>query len=166
MPVYQETTEPNSCKRVVKFEKTPVMSTYLLAFVVGKFEWVEKVADTMIPVRVRVYTQPGDIFKAEFALETAVRCLAYLSAYFGISYPLETLDLVAISDFEAGAMENWGCIIFQTDCLLVDEDKTPLDTRIDVAYTIAHEIAHQWFGNLVTPAWWDSLWLNEGKYFK
>jgi aminopeptidase 2 len=138
------------------------MSTYLLAFLVGRFEWIEEVCTIVDShVTIRVYTAPGDVEKGRFALETSVRCLAYLTEYFGIAYPMEKLDLISVSDFEAGAMENWGCIIFAADCLFVDAT-TPLDTRIDVAYTIAHEIAHQWFGNLVTPAWWNSLWLNEG----
>lgn len=145
--------------KVVKFAPTPKMSTYLLAFIVGEFESVE--TSTKTGTLVRVFTTPGKIQQARFALETAKRALEFLNDYFDIPYALPVLDLIAIPDFSAGAMENWGAVTFRETALLVDEEHTPFVNRQRVAEVIAHELVHQWFGNLVTMEWWTHLWLNE-----
>lgn len=154
---------------IVKFSPTPKMSTYLLAFIVGDFEYVEKIT-TPSPsskmrggnVRVRVYTTPGKKHQAEFALDVTVKVLEFYEKYFAIPYPLKTLDMIAIPDFSSLAMENWGAITFREVGLLVDEKNTSTGSKELIAEVIAHELAHQWFGNLVTMEWWTHLWLNEG----
>ncbi|MBI3305721.1 M1 family metallopeptidase [Candidatus Nomurabacteria bacterium] len=153
---------------IVKFSPTPKMSTYLLAFIVGDFEYIE----SPLPLRrgsakgegvkVRVFTTPGKKHQAKFALECAVKTLEFYEKYFDIAYPLPVLDMIAIPDFTSGAMENWGAITYRESALLVDEDHSSLGNKQWVALVIAHEIAHQWFGNLVTMEWWTHLWLNEG----
>lgn len=145
---------------VVKFAPTPKMSTYLLAFIVGDFEYLEKKSKR--GVQVRVYTTPGKKHQAKFSLDCAVKTLDFYEAYFDIKYPLPVLDMIAIPDFSSGAMENWGAITYRESALLVDEDKSSLSNKQWVALVIAHELAHQWFGNLVTMEWWTHLWLNEG----
>lgn len=145
---------------VIKFAPSPKMSTYLLAFIVGDFEYIEKKSKR--GVMVRVYTVPGKIHQAKFALETTVKCLDFYEEYFDIPYPLNTLDMIAIPDFSSGAMENWGAITYRETALLFDEEKSSIANKQWVALVIAHELAHQWFGNLVTMEWWTHLWLNEG----
>jgi puromycin-sensitive aminopeptidase len=146
--------------KIISFEPTPVMSTYLLAFVVGKFEHIEK--KTKTGILVRVFVTPGKKKQAKFALEVACRTLDFYSYYFGIAYPIPVLDLIAIPDFAAGAMENWGAVTYRETALLVDEEHSSTINKQWVAVVIAHELAHQWFGNLVTMEWWTHLWLNEG----
>lgn len=146
--------------QIVKFSPTPKMSTYLVAFIVGDFEYIE--SKTVNNVKVRVFTTPGKKHQAKFALECAVKTLEFYEKYFNIKYPLPILDMIAIPDFTAGAMENWGAITYRESALLVDEDHSSLSNKQWVALVIAHEIAHQWFGNLVTMEWWTHLWLNEG----
>ena len=145
---------------IVRFSPTPKMSTYLLAFIIGNFEFVE--AKTNSGVLVRVFTTPGKVHQAGFALECTVKTLEFYEEYFDIPYPLPTLDMIAIPDFTSLAMENWGAITFREIGLLVDEKNTSISTKEMVAEVIAHELAHQWFGNLVTMEWWTHLWLNEG----
>ncbi|MEI6316241.1 MAG: M1 family metallopeptidase [bacterium] len=146
--------------KIVSFASTPKMSTYLLAFIVGNFEWLEQ--KTKSGVLVRVLTVPGKSHQGAFALDVTVRCLEFYEEYFGISYPLNTLDMIAIPDFSSLAMENWGAITFREIGLLFDEKHTSIAYKQLVALVIAHELAHQWFGNLVTMEWWTHLWLNEG----
>ena len=146
--------------KIVSFAPTPKMSTYLLAFIVGDFEWIEK--KTKKGVLVRIMTVPGKKHQATFALEVAVKGLEFYEKYFDIAYPLNTLDMVALPDFASAAMENWGAITYRETALLVDPDQTSLDSKRWVALVILHELAHQWFGNLVTMEWWTHLWLNEG----
>jgi len=177
--------------KVVSFAPTPKMSTYLLAFIVGEFEYVEGrtkvISGSSLPDKfsgprtredegpdhlkllsdstrtlVRVFTTAGKKHQAKFALDVAIRSLEFYNEYFGIPYPLPTLDLIAIPDFESAAMENWGAVTFRESAILVDEEKTSLSNKQWVAIVIAHELAHQWFGNLVTMRWWTDLWLNEG----
>jgi puromycin-sensitive aminopeptidase len=136
------------------------MSTYLLAFVYGQLEFLEK--NTKDDVAVRTYATPDNVEHTKFALDVAVKCLEFFNDYFGIDYPLEKCDLIALPDFASGAMENWGCITFREHALLVDPKNTSLATKQYVAMVVAHELAHQWFGNLVTMRWWTDLWLNEG----
>ncbi len=147
--------------KVVKFSPTPIMSTYLLAFIVGDFEYIEGWTKGK-KVKVRVFTTKGKTHQAKFALDVAIKSLEFYNEYFDIPYPLDTLDLIAIPDFESAAMENWGAVTFRETALLVDEEHTSLSNKQWVAIVIAHEIAHQWFGNLVTMHWWTDLWLNEG----
>ncbi len=146
--------------KIVEFAPTPKMSTYLLAYIVGEFEHIE--GKTKDNVLVRVFTTFGKKQQAKFALDVAIRCLEFYNTYFAIDYPLPTLDLIAIPDFAAGAMENWGAITYRESALLVDEERTSTGNKQWVALVIAHELAHQWFGNLVTMEWWTHLWLNEG----
>ncbi|XP_056457704.1 leucyl-cystinyl aminopeptidase isoform X1 [Gadus chalcogrammus] len=142
-----------------EFEKSSVnMSTYLVAFVVATFQSVSKnVSDTLVSV----YSVPEKKDHTVYALDTACKLLQFYNSYFDIAYPLKKLDLVAIPDFLAGAMENWGLITFRETSLLVNNQSSPLQKQL-IASVVAHELAHQWFGNLVTMSWWNDLWLNEG----
>ena len=142
------------------FVKTPIMSTYILAFVVGEFEYVED--KTKDGVLLRVFTQKGVKHQGQFALDTGKRALEFYNQYFGIPYPLPKMDQLAIPDFSAGAMENWGCITYREAALLVDPDNSSTAAKERIALTVCHEIAHQWFGNIVTMEWWTHLWLIEG----
>jgi puromycin-sensitive aminopeptidase len=144
----------------VKFASTPKMSTYLLAFIIGKFEFIEDLTEDGITVR--VFVAPGKKQQAKFALETAKGVLTFFNRYFKIKYPLPTLDMIAIPDFAAAAMENWGAVTYRETAILVDPKNTSTLAKQMVCLVIAHELAHQWFGNLVTMEWWTHLWLNEG----
>ncbi|KAF8929306.1 peptidase family M1-domain-containing protein [Dissophora ornata] len=162
MPIEQITMiEPE--EKTVHFEKTPVMSTYLVAWAVGDFEYVESTTTKLEnPVTCRVYTLPGLKEQGRFAVEITPKILEYFSEIFGTAYPLPKLDQIAVPDFDMGAMENWGLVTYRTVALLFDEKTSDLRFKEQVASTVAHELAHQWFGNLVTMEWWDHLWLNEG----
>ncbi len=155
-----EILEHESGYQIVKFAPTPKMSTYLLAFIVGDFEWIE--GKTKERTLVRIFTTPGKKKQAEFALDVTKKTLSFYNKYFGIPYPLPVLDVIAIPDFAAGAMENWGAITYRETAILVDPENSSLANKQWVAIVIAHELAHQWFGNLVTMEWWTHLWLNEG----
>ncbi|CAI2178500.1 20254_t:CDS:10 [Funneliformis geosporum] len=153
-------------KKEVKFNRTPIMSTYLVAFIVGDLGYIEahttgKHNDGK-PILMRVYALKGDEQHGEFALSVATQVLEYFAEVFGIPYPLPKCDMVAIPDFEAGAMENWGLITYRTIRILFDPKESDVKFKHRIAYTVSHELAHQWFGNLVTMEWWDHLWLNEG----
>jgi puromycin-sensitive aminopeptidase len=158
MPVVSETPQGADTKRV-QFAESPIMSTYLLALMVGEFECIEAQAEGTL---VRVWTTPGKKEQGRFALDVSCRLLQFYHGYFGIPYPLPKLDLIAIPDFAAGAMENWGAITYREVALLVDPAHSSAATKQRVAIIVAHEIAHMWFGNLVTMEWWNDLWLNEG----
>ncbi|XP_059053898.1 puromycin-sensitive aminopeptidase [Achroia grisella] len=158
MPVKDE--KVNNDIKFVQFDTTPIMSTYLVAVVVGEYDYVEKKSND--GVLVRVYTPVGKSKQGLFALEVAARVLPYYKQYFDIAYPLPKIDLIAIADFSAGAMENWGLVTYRETCLLVDEEHTSAVRRQWIALVVGHELAHQWFGNLVTMEWWTHLWLNEG----
>ncbi|MDO8590645.1 MAG: M1 family metallopeptidase, partial [bacterium] len=158
LPVSEE--ERDDGLREVTFSPTPKMSTYLLAFIVGQFEHIE--TKTKEGTLVRVFVTHGKKHQAEFALECAAKTLSFYNKYFDIPYPLPVLDMIAIPDFSAGAMENWGAITYRETALLVDPRNSSTASKQYVALVIAHEIAHQWFGNLVTMEWWTHLWLNEG----
>ena len=145
---------------IIKFSPTPKMSSYLLAFIIGDFEHLK--GRTKKGVLVRVFTTPGKKHQAKFALECAIKTLEFYEKYFDIPYPLPVLDMIAIPDFSSGAMENWGAITYRESALLVDEEHSSAGNKQWVALVIAHEIAHQWFGNLVTMELWTHLWLNEG----
>ncbi|HEY4904624.1 MAG TPA: M1 family metallopeptidase [Candidatus Sulfotelmatobacter sp.] len=156
----KETSDtPNGDKHTVRFAPTPRMSSYLAALVIGKFEYIEGSADG-IPIR--VWGTPGKKEMGKFALESAEHILSYYDKYFGIKYPYGKLDLIGLPDFSAGAMENTGCITFREVILLIDEQHGSVGLKKTIASVIAHEMAHQWFGDLVTMKWWDDIWLNEG----
>uniref|UniRef100_A0A3P8ZUA0 Aminopeptidase n=1 Tax=Esox lucius TaxID=8010 RepID=A0A3P8ZUA0_ESOLU len=144
----------------VKFATTPIMSTYLVAFVIGEYDFVE--AQSSDGVTVRVYTPTGKAEQGKFALEVAVKTLPFYKDYFSVPYPLPKIDLIAIADFAAGAMENWGLVTYRETALLIDPRNSCSSSRQWVALVVGHELAHQWFGNLVTMEWWTHLWLNEG----
>jgi len=151
--------EGRSAKRQITFSETPKMSTYLVAIVVGPFESSEPVVAN--GVTIRVWATPGRKDQCGFARTAAEKMLPYYEEYFGVKYPLEKLDLIAIPDFAAGAMENLGAVTFRETRLLVDEKTASTTSKQEVASVIAHEMAHMWFGDLVTMKWWDDLWLNE-----
>lgn len=142
------------------FEKTPRMSSYLLAFVIGELH--KKSARTKSGVEVNVWATPAqNETTLDFALDIATRSIDFYDEYFGVKYPLPKSDHVALPDFSSGAMENWGLITYRESCLLADPELTPESSRRFIATVIAHELSHQWFGNLVTMQWWNDLWLNE-----
>lgn len=143
MPVLKEDALPGDLKRI-RFDRTPVMSTYLVACVVGEYDYVEgKSEDGVI---VRVFTPVGKREQGQFALDVATKVLPYYKSYFNIAYPLPKMDLIAISDFSAGAMENWGLVTYRETFVLVDPKNTSLMRKQSIALTVGHEIAHQWFG--------------------
>jgi puromycin-sensitive aminopeptidase len=146
-------------RKTVRFAPTPPMSTYLLAFAVGDLRSIEERAKS--GTLVRIWATRDKEEQGQFALETSIRLLDYFNDYFGVPYPLEKLDHLAIPDFAAGAMENWGAITYRETTLLVDPANSSAGTRQLVAAIVAHEMAHMWFGDLVTMAWWNDLWLNE-----
>jgi puromycin-sensitive aminopeptidase len=146
-------------KRRIRFSPTMKMSTYLVAFVIGKLEATETVDVDGVPLR--VVCTPGQKSLATFALEIGAFALRFFTDYFNIPYPGEKVDLVAIPDFAAGAMENLGCITFRDTALLVNEASAARTELERVADVIAHELAHMWFGDLVTMGWWEGIWLNE-----
>ncbi|GKS67782.1 leucyl aminopeptidase [Nitrosarchaeum sp.] len=145
-------------KILYKFAKTPIMSTYLIYLGIGEFEYL---TSKIGKVQVRVITTKGNKSKGKYSLELGKKLLLSYEKYFGIKYPLPKLDLIAIPDFAAGAMENWGAITFRETILLYDPKTSSTKTKQYIAEVISHEIAHQWFGNLVTMKWWNDLWLNE-----
>lgn len=148
----------------VVFEKTPFMSTYLLALYIGHSDFLEQNITKPINgqnLRVRVYTPVGKKEHGRFALEVATRAIDFFATYFDIDYPLKKLDMIAIPDFSSGAMENWGLVTYRTKYMLYDPETTSNRMKLSIAGVICHELAHQWFGNLVTMEWWNDLWLNE-----
>jgi puromycin-sensitive aminopeptidase len=145
--------------RAVRFQPTPKMSTYLVLFVVGDMASVQATASN--GTRVRVWTTRGKEEQGRFALENSLKILDYMNGYFGIDYPLPKMDHIAIPDFAAGAMENWGAITYRETALLFDPENSAAQARQRILEVVAHEMAHMWFGDLVTMEWWDDLWLNE-----
>jgi len=155
MPI--EKIEFEDEKKVIKFKPTPKMSTYLLYLGISKFE---EIKDKYRNIDIIVATTQGKISKGKLALEFAKNFLEFYEKYYGIEYSLPKLHLIAVPEFAYGAMENWGAITFRESALLLDEN-SPLSHKRRVATTVAHELAHLWFGDLVTMKWWDDLWLNE-----
>uniref|UniRef100_A0A8D2CMI4 Aminopeptidase n=1 Tax=Sciurus vulgaris TaxID=55149 RepID=A0A8D2CMI4_SCIVU len=133
------------------FDVTVRMSTYLVAFIISDFESVSKM--TKSGVKVSVYAVPDKINQADYALDAAVTLLEFYEDYF---------NLAAIPDFQSGAMENWGLTTYRESALLFDTEKSSASSKLGITMTVSHELAHQWFGNLVTMEWWNDLWLNEG----
>lgn len=146
-------------KKKTVFNTTPLMSTYLVAFIVGDLRCVEN-DDYSKPIK--VWTTPGSEHLGEYSADIAAKSLKFFDSKFDIPYPLPKLDMVAIHDFAAGAMENFGLITYRTVDLLLDLAQTDVNTKQRVTEVVMHELAHQWFGNLVTMDFWDGLWLNEG----
>lgn len=158
MPIKNQTTQDD--KLITVFETTPIMSSYLLAWVVGELH--NKSAYTKTGVEVNVWaTLAQSEDNLDFPLDIAARTIDFFGEYFDTPYPLPKCDLVALPDFAQGAMENWGLLTFREIALLVDPVKTSTTIKQYVATVIAHEVSHQWFGNLVTMEWWNDLWLNE-----
>lgn len=151
MPVVSEESVGDNL-RSIRFDRTPIMSTYLVAAVVGEYDFVEGKSND--GVLVRVYTPVGKKEQGLFALDVATKVLPYYKEYFKIAYPLPKMDLIAIGDFSAGAMENWGLVTYRESMVLVDPKNTSLIRKQSIALTVGHECAHQWFGNLVTMEWY------------
>ena len=154
-----DTPGPETGKHTVTFATTQKMSTYLVALLVGDFVCREGASDA---VAIRVCSTPDKRALTAFAMAAAEHQVKFFNDYFGIRYPFGKLNIIGVPDFAAGAMENAGAITFRERMLLVDEATASIGVRKAVASVIAHELAHQWFGNLVTMKWWDDIWLNEG----
>jgi aminopeptidase N/puromycin-sensitive aminopeptidase len=150
---------PGGDKHTIKFATTPKMSTYLVAFLVGDFQCTSGESDG---VPIRACATPDKVELGKYAVKAAEFVLHYYDNYFGIKYPMPKLDMIAIPDFEAGAMENFGAITYRETDLLIDEKTASVGAKKNVAAVVAHEMAHQWFGDMVTMQWWNNLWLNEG----
>eukprot|EP00930_Biecheleria_cincta_P002219 TRINITY_DN103242_c0_g1_i1.p1 TRINITY_DN103242_c0_g1~~TRINITY_DN103242_c0_g1_i1.p1 ORF type:complete len:975 (-),score=139.94 TRINITY_DN103242_c0_g1_i1:85-3009(-) len=159
MPAASDITIGKYTRRVT-FLDTPKMSTYLLALAVGRFDSIQKQSST--GTLVRVLTVPGQAWQGEFALDVAVRALEFYEDFFQVPYPLPKLDMLAAPDFAAGAMENWGLVIYREVDLLCNKSSVGVARKMRIATVVTHELAHMWFGNLVTMEWWEQLWLNEG----
>ena len=158
MPVAESSEKDGTL--TTTFATTPRMSSYLLAFVVGELH--KKTAHTASDVEVNVWATPAQSEETlDFALDIATHSIDFYNEYFGVPYPLPKSDHVALPDFSSGAMENWGLITYRESCLLADPKLTPESSKRFIATVIAHELSHQWFGNLVTMQWWNDLWLNE-----
>jgi aminopeptidase N/puromycin-sensitive aminopeptidase len=158
-PILSDTPGPGAGKHTLHFAVTPKMSTYLVAFLVGDFQCSAGKSDG---VAIRVCATPDKVALTTYGVDIAKWMLHYYNSYFGIPYPLKKLDLIALPDFEAGAMENFGAITYRESDLLLNEKTASIHAKKEVALVIAHEMAHQWFGDLVTMQWWDNVWLNEG----
>jgi aminopeptidase N/puromycin-sensitive aminopeptidase len=158
-PIVSDTPGPVAGKHTLRFATTPKMSTYLVAFLVGDFQCTTGESDG---VAIRSCSTPDKVALTPYGLDIAKYVLHYYDDYFGIPYPLKKLDLIALPDFEAGAMENFGAITFRETDMLLDPKTASVGAKKEVALVIAHEMAHQWFGDLVTMQWWDNIWLNEG----
>jgi aminopeptidase N len=143
----------------VRFASTPPMSSYLNVFVAGELDFIESRSG---PTQLRVIATKGKAEMGRYALEATAQILQYYNDYFGVAYPLPKLDQIAIPGGFGGAMENWGGITYYESKLLFDPKSSSAETKQDIYEVLAHEMAHQWFGDLVTMAWWDNLWLNEG----
>uniref|UniRef100_A0A452QX14 Aminopeptidase n=1 Tax=Ursus americanus TaxID=9643 RepID=A0A452QX14_URSAM len=159
-PTVPVTGDPNWS--ITEFETTPIMSTYLLAYIVSEFKNVETRAPSGILIR--IWARPGAIDEGHgsYALNVTGPILDFFSAHYDTPYPLNKSDQVALPDFSAGAMENWGLVTYRENALLYDLQSSSTGNQERVVTVIAHELAHQWFGNLVTLEWWNDLWLNEG----
>ena len=158
MPVIREHADGVSHK-IVTFAATPRMSSYLFVLAAGEFD---RIATTVMGVDIGVVLPSHQVAQGRYALDVAARTLAYFNDYFGVNYPLPKLDNILVPRNFTGAMENWGGVIYSERALLFDEATGSADDRKVVHEFVVHELAHQWFGNLITMGWWDDLWLNEG----
>ena len=157
MPI--ESEKKVSDGKEIRFAATPSMSSYLNVFVAGELDLIESRSG---PTQIRVITTKGKAELGRYALEATAEILEYYNDYFGVPYPLPKLDQIALPGGFGGAMENWGGITYYESALLFDPKNSSAETKQDIYEVLAHEMAHQWFGDLVTMAWWDNLWLNEG----
>ena len=157
--VLSDTPGPATTQHTMKFSTTPKMSSYLVAMTVGDFKCVEGAADN-IPIRICATPDKREL--THIALDSAQQVLRFYNSYYAIKYPFGKLDVVAVPDFAAGAMENTGAIFYRETDLLAESKSASVNTRKTIASILAHEMAHQWFGDLVTMQWWDDIWLNEG----
>jgi aminopeptidase N len=157
--IVSDKPSPIAGEHIITFARTPKMSTYLVAFLVGDFKCLSGESDG---VPIRACATPDQVQFAKFALSGAEFFLHYYDVYFGIKYPMPKLDMIAIPDFEAGAMENFGAITYRETAMLLNEKTASVDEKKVVAVDVAHEMAHQWFGDMVTMEWWNNIWLNEG----
>ncbi|CAK1540897.1 unnamed protein product [Leptosia nina] len=144
-----------------QFDKSVPMSTYLVAFVVSKFTYVDSPAE-LSSTKFRIWARSDAMDQTSYAATVGPKVLSYFEKFFNVTFPLPKQDMIAIPDFSAGAMENWGLITYRETALLYDKEQSSFLNKERVAEVIAHELAHQWFGNLVTMKWWSDLWLNEG----
>ncbi|XP_053969911.1 aminopeptidase Ey-like isoform X2 [Anastrepha ludens] len=145
-----------------EFEESVPMSTYLVAYTINDFAYVNSETSLKNKVQFRTWARPDAIDQCNYAAEVGPKVLQYYEDIFNIKFPLDKIDEIAIPDFSAGAMENWGLVTYRETALLYAENVSSLESKQRVASVIAHELAHQWFGNLVTMKWWQDLWLNEG----
>jgi aminopeptidase N len=157
--IASDTPGPGEGKHTIQFATSPKMSTYLVAMAVGNFECIEGAADN---TPIRVCGTPGKKPLSTAALRYATEILKFYNQYYGIPYPFGKLDIVGAPDFEAGAMENTAAIFYRESLLFIDDKNSSMDSHQAVFEVLAHEMAHQWFGDLVTMKWWDNIWLNEG----
>jgi aminopeptidase N len=157
--IISDTPGPGEGKHTLQFSTTPQMSTYLVAMAVGDFECNEGTADN---VPIRVCGTPDKKPLGTAAVRYAAEILKFYNQYYGIPYPFGKLDIVGLPDFEAGAMENTAAIFYRESLLFIDDKNSSVDSHQQVFEVLAHEMAHQWFGDLVTMKWWDNIWLNEG----
>jgi aminopeptidase N len=157
--IVSDTPGPEEGKHTLKFSATPKMSTYLVAMMVGDFVCREGGTDG-IPIRVCAVPEKKEF--TGFALESAEHILEFYNKYYSQKYPFQKLDIIAFPDFSAGAMENTAAITYREALLIIDDKTASVDSHQAVAGVLAHEMAHQWFGDLVTMKWWDDIWLNEG----
>ncbi|MGI8482042.1 MAG: M1 family metallopeptidase, partial [Chthoniobacterales bacterium] len=157
MPVQSETKKDGT--KAIAFAMTPSMASYLNVFVAGELDAIEMKSDG---VQHRVIATKGKAPMGQYALASSAQILRYYNDYFGVAYPLPKVDQIAVPGGFGGAMENWGGITYYESALLFDPERSSQKTKQNIFEVIAHETAHQWFGDLVTMAWWDNLWLNEG----
>ncbi|MGZ4897562.1 MAG: M1 family metallopeptidase, partial [Candidatus Angelobacter sp.] len=150
---------PGSTRHKLTFSTSPRMSTYLVALAIGDWQCLERTVDG---TPIRVCAEPDKKQYGQFALEAAAQSVHFYNQWYGIKYPFEKLDMLAIPDYEWGGMENTASIFYRDTALLMDEKTASVFSKRGHATVVAHEIAHQWFGDLVTAAWWDDIWLNEG----
>jgi len=162
MPIVSEGEVMDGTSEYVwdRYQQSVKMSTYLVAFVVSKFKYVETTRNNN--VRFRIWSDPHSLDQTAYADDIGPKILEFFEEYFNVPFPLPKQDMIAIPDFGAGAMENWGLITYRETALLFKEGVSSASNKERVAIVVSHELAHQWFGNLVTPSWWTDLWLNEG----
>merc|ERR1719431_1916989 len=162
MPIVREGVEMVGSDEYVwdHYQESVKMSSYLVAFVVSKFEYRETTREN--GVRFRIWSVPHSLDQTEYARDIGPKILEFFEGYFNVKFPLPKQDMIAIPDFGAGAMENWGLITYRETALLFKEGVSAASNKQRIAIVVSHELAHQWFGNLVTPSWWTDLWLNEG----